>query len=247
MKLLCYALSDFAPRLVAAPAERQWMGAFNNGHPYRCLPLSIANSHGWMILCPTTVDIHWNGGPNLSDLTITSPKPAIGRRPIEHFCTSNFTNGIATFHVEYIFQTEPGWDLLVTGPFNSPKNNAYPLTGIIESDWLPYPFTMNWRVMQPGSVRFTEGEPFCMLFPIKKQALLECELEICRLKDNIELRDQYELFRRSRTEFLEKIREGDLSAGRHWQRHYFSGRHPDGHEVEGHLKRLRLKEPKDLR
>ena len=29
-----------------------------------------------------------------------------------------------------------------------------PLAGVVETDWLPFPFTMNWLFTQPGRVRF---------------------------------------------------------------------------------------------
>ena len=150
MKLTCYALHEFAPKLVAAHPQRKWMDDFPDRHPYRCLPLSIANAHGWDVLCPYPIEIEWNGGPSVSDLVVRALKPLPARQQLEHLCRSNFSRGVVTFHVNYLFKTEPGWDLLATGPFNRPKDNIAPLTGIMESDWLPYPFTMNWQVLRPG-------------------------------------------------------------------------------------------------
>ena len=248
MKLTCYALHDFAPKLVAARPQRQWMDDFPDRHAYRCLPLSIANAHGWDVLCPAPIEIEWNGGPTVGDLIIRALRPLPSGRPVEHFCRSNFSRGIVTMHVDYIFRTEPGWDLLSTGPFNRPKENAYPLTGIIETDWLPYPFTMNWQILRPGRVVFEEGEPFCSVFPIAKQVLVECEPEIRRLSDDLELSRQHQVFRASRDEFMKRFHAGDSEAIRQaWQRHYFLGRHPDGTTVDDHLNKLRLKEPVDRR
>ena len=179
------------------------------------------------------VEIEWNGGPAVGDITIRVLKPLSGGRPVEHFCRSNFSRGIVTLHVDYIFRTEPGWDLLATGPFNAPKENAYPLTGIMEADWLPYPFTMNWQILRPGRVRFEEGEPICSIFPIPKQALLDCEPEIRRLSEDLELSRQHQSFRESRDEFMKRFQAGDSETIRQaWQRHYFLGRHPDGTSVD---------------
>jgi hypothetical protein len=248
MKLKCYAFHEFPPKLVPARPHRQWMDAFNDRHPYRCLPLSIANANGWEVLCPVPIDIEWNGGPAVADLTVTALKPLPGNRPLEHFCRSNFSRGIATIHTDYLFVTEPGWDLVATGPVNDPKDNAYPLTGIMESDWLPYPFTMNWQIMRPGRVRFEEDEPFCFVFPVPKQALLDCEVEIHRLSDNAELSRQHDLFRNSRDEFMKRLQAGDQAAAKQaWQRYYFTGQHPDGKRAEGHINKLRLSEPVDRR
>lgn len=248
MKLLCYALHNFAPKLIAAPQRRLWMDDFADRHAYRCLPLSIANSHGWEVLCPAPIEVEWNGGPAAGDLSIRALKPLPGGQPVEHFCRSNFSRGIVTFHVDYLFRTDTGWDLLATGPVNSPKDNVYALTGIIEADWLPYPFTMNWQILRPGRVLFDEDEPFCFIFPVRKQALLDCEPEVHRLCDNAELSQQHEQFRRARVEFMNRFYAGDAPTLRQaWQRYYFMGQHPDGAKVTGHLNKLRLREPVDRR
>jgi hypothetical protein len=248
VKLTCYALHDFAPKLVAARPDRKWMDDFTDRHAYRCLPLSIANAHGWHVLCPVPIEVEWNGGPAVTDLKVRALKPLPGNRPIEHFCRSNFSRGIVTMHVDYLFRTDPGWDLLATGPANSPKDNAYPLTGIIESDWLPYPFTMNWQILRAGRAQFEEDEPICAIFPIRKNALAACEPEIRRLTDDPELFRQHEEFRAARDKFMARFNAGDPAAYKEaWQKHYFVGRYPDGTRVDQHINKLRLKEPVDRR
>ena len=57
MRLTCYALHDFSPKLVASQPQRQWMSDFPDRHAYRCLPLSIANAHGWDVLRPVPIEI----------------------------------------------------------------------------------------------------------------------------------------------------------------------------------------------
>ena len=80
-----------------------WMGTFR--FPYRCLPLTIANGIGWEILLPAKVRAEWNGGPELSDITIASDDPAW--RP-DQLALSHFGHGILTFPVSYLFRTDPG-------------------------------------------------------------------------------------------------------------------------------------------
>jgi hypothetical protein len=63
MRLICYATSGEPPAIVPAPVERSWMDRTNNGFAYRCLPLNIANAHGWLILNPVAFVAEWNGGP----------------------------------------------------------------------------------------------------------------------------------------------------------------------------------------
>jgi hypothetical protein len=248
MKLSCYALSEHPPILRAARPQRSWMDQFPDRHPYRCLPLAIANALGWEALCPVPMEIEWNGGPSSGDIEIRARKPLPGGKPADYFCRSHFTRGIVTFHLDYLFRTEPGWQLLATGPFNHAKENAAPLTGLVETDWLPYPFTMNWQILRPGRVVFEEGEPFCLVFPISTQAVVDCEPEIHRLSDNPELSRQHDAFRNAREGFLERFAAGDAATLKQgWQKHYFVGRHPDGTTVNAHINKLRLTEPRDLR
>jgi hypothetical protein len=247
-RIECFALEHNPCTIVPASADRAWMDAYSSRHPYRCLPLSIANASGWFVLCPVPLEIEWDGGTETDALTVRGLKPLPDGRPLEHFTTSNFGHGIVTLHTDYIFRTPPGWDLLASGPLNAPKDNLYALTGIIETDWLPYPFTMNWKMMSPGKARFEEGEPFCFVMPVPKQALLETRLEIHRLDDDPELKRQHEAFRIARSEFVDRIKAGDPDAVRQaWQRYYFTGRHPDGTRVEGHTNKIRLREPVDMR
>ena len=47
---------------------------------------------------------------------------------------SHFGHGVLTFHVPVISRTERGWDLMVSGPINAPKDATAPLSGVVETD-----------------------------------------------------------------------------------------------------------------
>ena len=243
-RIEAFKIDPYTFELVPSSPLRDWMDAFPDRHPYRCLPLSIANAHGWDVLCPAAIDVTWNGGPKVEDLTIELLGPMPGNLNIEHFARSNFSRGIVTLHTSFLFRTPPDWNILVSGPFNRPKQNAYPLTGIIESDWLPYPFTMNWQIMSPGMVRFEKGEPFCTILPIPKHYIEDWEMVVHEAADDPVLAAEQQTFRESRDGFLKKVRAGDEAAKKQgWQRHYFLGRHPDGTQGGEHSNKLRVEEP----
>jgi hypothetical protein len=222
------------------------MDAFTNSHAYRCLPLTIANSHGWDILNPLSVEITWNGGPAKEDLRIRALDPKITEAEVNAVVRSNFSRGIVTFHTGFLFRTEPRWSLLVVGPINRPKLNLYPLTGIIETDWLPYPFTMNWQLLAPGTYIFAKDEPLCTIMPLPHNYLEEVEPEIYNMRDDEVLAYEHEIFRRERESFMERFRAREPEAIKQaWQRHYFLGRFPGGEKVEGHVNKMRLSDPVD--
>jgi hypothetical protein len=156
-----------------APPRRAWMDA--QPHAYQCLPMVVANQWGWQILCPTDVRATWDGSDDSLGLWVeVDPKyaPAI---------KTQFGRGILTFSPPWLFRTPPGWDLLAKGPTNRWKENCTPLEGIIETWWLKYTFTLNWKLIQPGSVTFAKGESLGQLIPIPHETFKEssaCELPV---------------------------------------------------------------------
>ena len=242
LELECFAVTTAPPKLVAANPLRRWMDEFPQRHAYRCLPLAIANAYGWEILSPCSFDIVWEGGMAANDIQIRATD---GFPWLSHFATSNFTRGIVTFHTHYLFRTSPGWQLIATGPFNEPKHGIAPLTGVIETDWLPYPFTMNWHLTAPGKIHFKKDEPVCLIFPVAQGAMHEVTPVIKPLTDDAELQKQFETWRQKRQEFMRGHEALDPAILKQaWQKFYFRGELPDsGAKVASHEVKLRLNEP----
>ncbi len=153
----------------------------------RRLPLNIANAHGWEILCPAAFTAVWSGQPGIDRVRIQTAgndqPPAV----------SHFGHGVLTFHLPCLFRTEPGYDLMVLGPINRPKDGIAPLAGVVETDWAACSFTMNWMLTRPGmEVSFAQGEPFCHVFPVKRGELEAIEPERHLLSEEPELKRQFE-------------------------------------------------------
>ena len=60
-------------------------------------------------------------------------------------CYSHFGYGLLTFQLPYLFRTPPGYNLLVRGPANCPKDGAW-LDGLVGTDWSPARFFMTWQI-----------------------------------------------------------------------------------------------------
>jgi hypothetical protein len=141
-----------------SPVRRAWM----TEHPtaYQCLPMVVANQWGWQVTCPADVRVTWDGSASASGLLVeVDPRwaPAI---------KSQFGRGIVTFSPPWLFRTPPGWDLYAKGPGNRWKANCTPLEGVIETWWLNYTFTLNWKLIEPGEVSFARGESLAQLVPV---------------------------------------------------------------------------------
>lgn len=239
MKLICY-LKDRAPfDIRPAPMQREWMEKSIDRFAYRCLPLNIANSHGWEICVEETFEAVWNGGNQINDITIDPKAPAI----------SHFGSGVLTFHVPGVFRTEPGWNLMVMGPLNSPKRGIQALSGVIETDWAPYSFTMNWIFTEPNyRVTFLKGEPFCYFFPTPRGVIDNIEPAFCDMKSNEQLHQQYTDWIKSRHDFIKNLKDPNSDAVREkWQRRYFQGQQMGGEKgSDEHQTRIRAKKFVDM-
>jgi hypothetical protein len=244
MKLTCFAIGADTLTIRPAPATRAWMDGVIDNHAYRCLPLTIANGYGWDVLAPFAIAAEWTGDPHPNALVLRRDDGSV---PPVHQVASHFGYGIITFHLSYLFRTEPGWDLVASGPWNRPKDGVAALTGVIETDWLPYPFTMNWQMTRPGQVRFERDEPICTIYPVQRGVLQAVEPEIVALDDHPEVAAQLRDWQRRRAEFARELYDKPRALKDAWQRDYFVGRMPDGSAIPGHQTRLKLAAPIDRR
>jgi hypothetical protein len=249
MDIICYLLDDHPVEIRAARHIRKWMNQTPNSYAYRCLPLSIANAHGWEVGCPVTFEAEWNGGSNRDDIQIIFEEGEGGF--FKTLVESHFGSGILTFKGRVIIRTCPGYDLWVTGPVNEFKDGIQALSAVIESYWMPYSFTMNWKFTRPNlKVRFEKGEPFCSFFPIEHGLLERFNPTFKHISEDPNLETQLNLARRKR-ELLPTLKEH--AKGKEvkiekkdrkrlkFQGWYMTGEMPDGTEIVDHQKRVQPK------
>jgi Family of unknown function (DUF6065) len=239
MRLICYPTSGDPPKIVAAPVERDWMDRTDQGFAYRCLPLNIANAHGWHLLNPVAFVAQWNGASEAGAVDLfahAADSPLLA--------SSHFGYGVLTFNVNALFRTEPGYDLLVTGPLNQPKDGIQPLTGMVETDWSPFTFTMNWKFTRKHSpIAFERDEPFCMIFPLKRGLVEEVEPEIRAIETDKEVCEAYFAWANSRRDFNKELRlAGSPAQAQKWQKDYFRGKASFGTAPGDHRTKLKLRE-----
>ena len=245
MKLTCYQIDTQPAEMVPGQPERDWMSQFNDRHPYRCLPLVVANTSGWELLSPVSFTATWNGGPLGKDMTLV-PTGATSPELLQRWATSHFGGGVLTFHTGFLFRTEEGWDMWTGGSPNRIKDGIQPLTAIVETYWLPFPFTMNWHFTRPGTVAFEKSEPYCFVMPVPHQTIDVIEPIVKPLQSDPELFKEYSAWGASRSQFIKDLAEGKPETVKQgWQRDYFTGRTPQGHVMtDTHVNRRRLKPPR---
>lgn len=241
MDLLCYLYPGWQPRIRAAQLSRDWMDRSPESFAYRCLPLNIANMHGWEVLCPTGFSAMWNGGNAPEDVTIL-PDNHVDKSQLPE---ALFGMGTITFHLMGLMRTSPGWNLWVNGPPNRAKDGIAPLGGIIETDWLPFSFTMNWRLTRPHEwVRFEENEPFAFFFPVQRDMIETVDPRCLSIDEDPALKIRFEEWSQSRTAFQQEMKaHPPTKPSDKWQKFYYRGTNASGEPGPvDHRTKLRVRE-----
>lgn len=224
--------------LEVSPINRDWMDKAHLRHPYRCLPLVIANQSGWVLRCTSSFQAYWYGGPAKQDVELRFDGP------VDNRIVSHFGSGVITFTIPFLFRTPPNINLWVKGPSNYIKDGVQALEGVVETDWLASTFTMNWKITRVCEwVRFEKGEPFCMIVPVPRGLAETLIPQRQQIGSNPELMAQYQAWEASRRGFLADLDVRDPDAiKKGWQKDYFQGKTPDGKDFESHQTRLALRE-----
>ncbi len=209
-----------------------------NRFAYRCLPLAFANQIGWEVLCPVGFSARWNGKDGLDAIRIKfddQPSDLIG---------SHFGSGVLTFTLGYLFRTTKAHNLWVKGPTNQHKDGIAPLEGVIETDWMPFTFTMNWRfTRRRHKVRFERDEPICTILPYPRHYIGKFEPRRRNLNENAKLYEQYTKWREDRLAFNEDLKDAESEAAKAgWQRSYMKGEDLEGNVFSGHQTKIRVRE-----
>ncbi len=238
-EIVAYVFPGWEPRIRPASQRRGWMDETPESFAYRCLPLQIANSHGWEIVSPVGFTAVWNGGPGAGDVTIICDDQV----PSADAPVPLFGQGVVTFHIPAIFRTPPGWDLWISGPPNMAKDGIAPLSGVVETDWSPYTFTMNWRFTRANHpVHFQKDEPICFLFPIQRGTVEQFHSRVAPIEEADGLREQFEAWSASRTAFqAEMALKPAANPSDKWQKQYYRGVDATEHKgTDSHRTKLNL-------
>ena len=202
--------------------QRDWMDNTAQKYAYRCLPLNIANQHGWAVYPKDEIVVRCKREDGLakSDVEVIKSAP--------NLAVSHFGFGTFTFGMPFTMRVPDGYNLWIGGAPNHFINGASPMTGIYEADWGPFTATMNWKFTRKNfNVVFTPNDPICFIFPIKRQEIEEFTVENHLLSEY-----QDEVWKKQHYDWLDSRRKfvADLESGKEsgWQKHYFQGKFVDG-------------------
>lgn len=240
MDLIAYELqSNHGFTLIPASPRRDWMDFTPARFANRCLPLLMANQAGWVVLNNADVRARWDGGAGRDAVEFDYGDSWSSFSPVSHF-----GHGIITWNLPFLFRTPPGFNLLVRGPANDPRRAVSALEGIVETDWSPAAFTMNWKFIRRRRwVRFAKDEPMCVILPQRRGDL---DLFVPRIVPidaaPDDFRASYNAWREGRREFISDLgHPGSAAAQAGWQKDYFRGFNPDQSSAPEHETRMKLR------
>ena len=241
-QLQCFSVISNPPRLVPGTAERDWMDFTNQRFAYRCTPLTMANTTGWELLNPTGFWATWTGLNGKDEVILRPDDP----RASMHHVSLGFGHGIITFHPGYLFRTAPGWMTWARGAPNRLKHGIQALDGLVETSWVPFTFTMNWKFTEPGTVYFAKDEPFCFITLVPSLPIESVQPVTRPLADEPQLEREYNIWLSERTKFNIGLAQGDpITLEQKWQKNYLVGKSPSGRTVADgdHRTKRSLKPP----
>jgi hypothetical protein len=155
--------------------KRDWF----DKHFYRCLPLAIGNTYGFIFYLPFDLNVFWSGYSNPEALVMRSPNDQPFRHTPHVGAISHFGHGILTVELPIMLRTPPHVNLMTISPPNYPLAGLSPLTGVIESDNLRHTFSLNIRVNVVDTwVNIPKNCPIMGLIPVPRyfcdQFVVEC-------------------------------------------------------------------------
>ena len=240
MKLTAYDLG--VGNLIIKPGikKRDWMDETPGQYAYRCLPMQVANTFGWDLFAPDDFIISWNGEQDQSTLQINYPADD------NHFAASTFGSGIVTFHPGYLFRSDPAWDLLILPPANHDQASKFAtcLSGIVETSWLDFTFTLNWKLHEAGTFHWKREWPVGRIVPIPHD-YDNIETELLQISDRGDLEKKYNQWADQRTQTISDINivygtgkdSGNVKVGKpktEWEKNYYTGKRLNGERISGH-------------
>ena len=253
-KIIAYPIpgikKDVTQFIRACKPTREWMDETPGRYAYRCIPLTAANTMGWEILNPVDVDVIWHLNESRNEIEINA-KEQDPFSPQQHF-----GSGIITWYLPFIFRTSDDYGIVISGSPNKLKEDIAPLDAFVRTDWLPFPFTMNWKITTPNKrISFHAGEPICRIFPYPLALLGEIEMEIQDINDDPVFLKKMESWNQKRQENYqqkEQLEQQWLAEGKQpeikdmWNTQYAKGIGSENNK-HPHQNTFKCKEVKDKR
>ena len=216
--------------IVSPETKRKWMNE-TMGNAYRCVPLKVANQYGWTVLSPIEFSAEWDGGTSDASLKVT----LLENSPYS-IASSDFGHGILSIIPDFVVKTSKKHSLYIRGIPNQIANGLQPLDAIVETDWLPFTFTFNFKFVRPGKLIIKKDQPIFTFFPIERGFIESFEAIESRIENDEELYSDYKKYsklREAQNKGLNDTNKSTYGRGKLFDKEY---------NIDDHQKRIILPE-----
>jgi hypothetical protein len=142
---------------------RSWF----DDHFYRCLPLVIGNTYGFVITTEWAFSVVWDGGSSPDSVKIYPHDE--NHKDMYPLISSHFGHGILTISPPFTLRTPPGVNLMTINPPNCILPGITVMTGVIETDNIRRNFTFNLKIQIPNvEIAFLAGTALSGFIPIPR-------------------------------------------------------------------------------
>jgi hypothetical protein len=235
-KIMIYRLREESPVFPIVPlsAKRKWMTQTKEKFAYKCLPLTIANQYGYAVLSPADFTVAWSGESSKEsvDFQITSDNKRMARNLHRYFGGGTFT-----IHLDFIIKTPKGFSTYIRGIPNETKRGIVSLDAIVETDWLPFTFTYNFLITEPGTYTFKKNEPLFIFFPIKRNTVEKFSIQEDKIENNQLFFKDFQDYGRARNKAINTIPNDGRSPFQLFYRHGLKASGKKGN-IKNHITNL---------
>jgi hypothetical protein len=203
---------DLVP--VPAPEERAWWqeDRRTSGHAIHCLPLTMANSLGYLVLSPDKFRVSWSG----------DWEDEVQVEPLGSIIVDNHS-AFATFTVQpgFLVSTQNAGDFVLIKSIANMRGAWFTaMEALIEAWWQPGEFGLVCMMARPGTFVVERGQPIAQMAVYKSEG----GSAGLAVSDQLPQETPAWLERRYRAGYRK-----DLD--------YFRGYHPNGKPEPTHLRR----------
>ena len=190
--------------ITSAPLKREWLNKPEQKYGYQCQPMVAANQMGWHILSSSEIIINWNGGQSTNDVFVKQINDEINY----NYAASHFSVGIVTFSFPFVVKTPPGWGIWVGPPSNEWIVNMQGLQGIVETNWLPFSFTMNWKILEENkTIVIPKYFPIAKMIPFPLNLNEKININYKNITEYPDFNKKFKDYSESRGNFNKSLKE----------------------------------------
>lgn len=170
--LKAYRMYPDALDLQPLSAKRDWMDETPDQHAYRCFPVSLVNTLGWVFSAKQDLRFKWNG---IVDTTPNNVEILEG----SEMCHTNRGQASVSINTGYVISSDQNISVLTTNPHNYFNDDFQVISSVMTTSFYNSMFPLAIKLMRPNKEIFIPaGTPLATIIPISLSSLKDESIDI---------------------------------------------------------------------